>query len=243
MAKWEGDKKLEKRLIELHGRGLGFGDIAKQLSEEFDQEFSVKSVDSRIFVLREEGKLGSWVDLASIGAFDIETANLEANSGHMLSWSFTDVRTGETTSDCITRAEIINGLGDDSRIIKSLVNELKKYDVILGFWSTNFDVPYVRARALGQGIDFPIYGSVFHIDVFYAARSLMKLHRRSLQAATEFLGIEGKTHLDMNIWRKARLGHEESLEYVVEHNRSDTEILAALWLKLKPYRKWIRKSI
>ena len=243
MAKWEGDKKLEKRLVELHGRGLGYGDIAARLTEEFGQQFSVKSVDSRVFVLKEEGKLDLWVDTAHIGAFDIETATLEANVGNMLSWSITDVATNKTTSDCITRSEIVDGWGDDTRILGSMIEEMRKYDVLLTFWGTGFDMPYARARALDRKLDFPHYGSIAHIDMFYAARSLMKLHRRSLQAATEFLGIAGKTHLDFAVWRKARLGHGPSLKYVVEHNRADTEILAALWPKLKPYRKWQKKSI
>ena len=91
MAKWNGNRQLEKRLIELYGRGLGFGDIATQLSQEFEQEFSVKSIDSRIFVLREEGKLGSWIDAARIGSLDIETSNLDANAGFMVSWALQDV--------------------------------------------------------------------------------------------------------------------------------------------------------
>ena len=243
MAKWEGDKKLEKRLIELHGRGMGFGDIAKQLSEEFGQEFSVKSVDSRIFIIREEGKLGSWIDSARIGALDIETSNLDANAGFMVSWAIQNAANEERVSDLITSKEITQGFGDDKRILVSLVDAMKKFDVLLTFWGTGFDVPFMRARALGQGIEFPRYGSIAHLDLFYACRSLLKLHRRSLQAATEFLGIDGKTHLDLKVWNKGRVGHNPSLEYILDHNIADVDILAKLWKIVKPYRKWIRKSI
>ena len=236
-------KEYKKRLIDLFRRGLSYGDIAKQLSEETGTLVSVKAVDSHLFVLRQEGRLGSWIDTAKIGALDIETANLDANAGHMLSWSITDVATNLTIWDCINRDEIVNGLGSDVRIINSLVAAIQQYDVLLTFWGTGFDLPFMRARAVGQGLPFPAYGSIAHLDLFYACRSLFKLHRRSLQAATEFFGIAGKTHLDMNIWRKARLGHDESLQYVVDHNKSDTEILAKLWAVVKPYRKWMRKSI
>ena len=119
MAKWNGNTKLEKRLIELHSRGMGFGDIAVQLSQEFEQEFSIKSIDSRIFVLREEGKLESWIDNAKIGSLDIETSNLDANAGFMVSWAIQDVETGEQFADLITTEEITVEFGNDKRILLS----------------------------------------------------------------------------------------------------------------------------
>ena len=243
MAKWNGNKQLEKRLIELYGRGLGFGDIATQLSQEFEQEFSIKSIDSRIFVLREEGKLGSWIDNARIGTLDIETSNLDANAGFMVSWAIQDVETRERFADLITSEEITAEFGNDKRILLSLVETMKKFDVVLTFWGTGFDIPFMRARAVGQGVAFPEYGSIGHLDLFYACRSLFKLHRRSLQAATEFFGIDGKTHLDLRVWNKGRVGHKPSLSYILEHNIADVDILAKLWAVVKPYRKWIHKSI
>ena len=241
MANWKGNKALEKRLIELHARGKTFGDIAVQLSEEFEQEFSIKSVDSRLFVLREEGKLEEWIDTASIGFLDIETSNFDANAGFMMSWSM--VLDGEIYGDLISRAEIVDGYGDDRRITESLIRAMRECDAVATFWGTGFDIPYIRSRALDHKLEFPYYGSIAHLDLFYACRSLFKLHRRSLDAVCRFLGIEGKAHLDLRIWNKARVGHIASLAYVYEHNISDVEILAKLWTRIKPYRKWLRKSI
>lgn len=235
------DKAADKRLIELYGRGLPYGAVAAQLSQELERTVSVKAVDSRLFVLKQEGRLGAWIDKAVIGFFDIETSGFDANFGFMLSWAMSVG--GKVTKDCITPKEIIKGYGDDKRIISSAIAAIQSVDVVSGFWSTGFDIPYLRARALFHGLPFPAYGSIAHLDLFYASRRLMKLSRRSLQVATEFLGIQGKTHLDGAIWNKARVGHGPSLGYIMEHNIADVEILALLFERLKPYAKWIRKSI
>src|SRR3990167_323488 len=243
MATWLKNKTLEKRLIELYNRGLGFWVIAEMLSEEFGMDFSVKSIDSRVFVLKEEGKLGSWVDNAKIGFLDIETSNFDANAGFMISWAIYFRDENKTYSDMITSKEITQGFGNDKRIVASLIEQIKLCDAIATFWGTGFDVPYMRARALDHGLDFPAYGSVKHLDLFYTCRRIFKLHRRSLHAVTEFLGIEGKTHLDLRIWNKGRVGHKPSMDYILEHNIADVEILAALFERVKPFVAWNRKSI
>lgn len=228
-------KAEDKRLIQLYQRGLPYGALAAQLGA------SVKAIDSRLFVLKQEGKLGSWLDSAAIGFLDIETSNFDANAGFMISWAM--AVGNEVFYDVIEPTEITKKFGDDSRIVGSLIHQLREVDVVATFWGTGFDVPYMRARAMEHNLPFPGYGSIAHLDLFYAARRLMKLHRRSLQAATEFLGIAGKTHLDLKVWNKARVGHKESLNYILDHNVADVEILSELFDRLKPYAKWIRKSL
>ena len=236
-------KAADKRLIQLYERGLVWGAIAKQLSAEFESTVSVKAVDSRLFVLKEMGSLGSWLDTAAIGFLDIETSNFDANAGFMISWAMLVPKTQTLSKDLITSKEITKGFGDDSRIVGSLVEALKTVDVVSTFWGTGFDVPFVRARAMWHKAPFPAYGSISHLDLFYASRRLLKMSRRSLHVVTAFLGIEGKTHLDLSVWNKARVGHGPSLSYVMDHNVADVEILALLFDRVRPYAKWIRKSI
>lgn len=178
-----------------------------------------------------------------IGHLDIETSNLQANAGFMLAWSIKVTGERGVRSDCIKGREIRDAQTFDKRLCVNLLKALSDLDVVTTYWGTGFDIPFIRTRCLGWGLAFPKYGTISHMDMFYAARSLLKLHRRSLDAACAYFGIKGKTHLDMEVWFKARVGHEPSLEYVLDHNRSDVLILEKLWLKLEPYRKWTRRSL
>ena len=118
---------------------------------------------------------------------------------------------------------------------KSLVDEMNKYDVVVTYYGTRFDIPFIRTRALYHGTYFPMYRQKSHKDLYYVVKSKLKLHRSSLMAATEFFGIAGKTRIRPEYWQKARWGDEQSLEYIYKHNVADVVILEKLHRKLEEY--------
>jgi uncharacterized protein YprB with RNaseH-like and TPR domain len=177
----------------------------------------------------------------SIAFLDIETTGLKANIGFMLSWSL-KYRDGPLKSDIVNRDEIFEGKYD-KRIVKNLLDELRNVDIIVTYYGTRFDLPYFRSRALYWNFLFPAYGSVFHFDLYYRVRSLLKLHRHSLDAVTRFFGIEGKTPIDISVWNEAQYGNRKALKKVMEHNDADVIILEELFDKLEDYSKWTRRSL
>jgi len=185
-----------------------------------------------------------WYDGLRIGCLDIETSNLKANAGPMLSWAIQPHGEKGLLSDIITRKELVSGTSDpDRRIVESLIKTMREFDIIVTFYGTGFDIPFIRTRALGMGLDFPMATELYHWDMYYLVKSKLLTHRKSLDAVTSFLGIPGKTHLDMEIWFKARLGDPKALEYVVDHNLWDVKILSKLLTKMMPHAKWQRKPL
>ena len=184
-----------------------------------------------------------WYKNMKIGFLDIETSDFKANRGFMLSWAIKEA-SGDIAYDVITRADIFS-YDFDKRITKTLVDEMNKYDILVTYYGTGFDIPFTRTRALIQkfGREFPVYGQVYHFDVYYRVRNLFKLTRNSLDAATHAFDIDGKTHLDLNIWTKAAYGHKQSLDYIVDHNLEDVRILEELFEIIKPYSKWAKRSL
>ena len=104
-------------------------------------------------------------------------------------------------------------------------------------------MPYMRAKALHYDLNFPGYGEIYHWDLFYTAKSKLRLSRKSLDNVCDYLGIAGKTHLDKDIWRKAKYGDKQALDYVLTHCEEDVIILEELHNRLDFTRKWIKKSI
>lgn len=176
-----------------------------------------------------------------MGYFDIETDNLFADFGTVLSWCF-KLKGGDVKSSVITKKEIFDGVYD-RRVVQEFVNELKKYKIVIGYNSTNFDLPYMRAKALHYGIEFPSYGDNYHWDLYYTVKSKLRLSRKSLDNACDFLNIKGKTPIERDVWRKAKYGDEKALKTVLEHNVGDVNILEELHDKIGFTRKWIRRSI
>ena len=169
-----------------------------------------------------------------IGYLDIESTGFSANIDVMLSWCIKGRGKKKVAGAMITREELMSGKSD-KRITKELVDEMNKYDVLCTYYGTRFDIPFIRTRSLFHGNDFPLYRQMSHKDLYYVVRSKLKLHRSSLMAATEFFGIEGKTRLKPDVWKKARWGDAKSLKYIYQHNIADVEILELLHRKLECY--------
>lgn len=176
-----------------------------------------------------------------IGYFDIETDNLNADFGTVLSWAFKE-KDGPVYTDVITKEEIFDGTYD-KRIVESFVEKMKEFKIIMGYYSTGFDLPYMRAKALHYGIEFPAYGDNYHWDLYYTVKSKLRISRKSLDNACDYLGIVGKTPISKDAWRKAKYGDKDALNIVLEHNIGDVIILEQLHEKLDFTRKWIRSSI
>lgn len=173
---------------------------------------------------------------------DIETTGIDgADVELMLSWAIKE-RGNKVYCDCITKSELFDG-SFDRRIVKSCIEKLREFDIIIGYYSKRFDIPFLRTKAVKYDLDFPTYEEAYHWDLYDTIKRKFNLSRRSLDAATKYFGIAGKTHLDREIWLKARYGDKESLKYVLEHNINDTIITEALHDKLEFSGKWIKSVL
>jgi uncharacterized protein YprB with RNaseH-like and TPR domain len=190
-----------------------------------------------------------------IGYLDIEVSGgFNADWGTMLSWCIKE-KEGVIRSDVITRKEMMGGT-IDKRITKSLVDEMKRYKILVTYYGTRFDIPYIRTKALGWGIEFPGFyikkkynenykmdSEIYHWDLYYTIRNKLKLSRNSLANACDFLGIPGKTPISKDVWRKAMYGDKKSLDIVMEHNEGDVRATEELHNTIQPFKKWTRRGI
>lgn len=189
-----------------------------------------------------------------IGYLDIEVDNLKANFGNMLSWAIKE-KDGPVTTDIITKAELFDETYDQ-RIVESLVDEIGNYKILVTYYGTGFDIPYIRTKALKYGYDFPGYTQkmkttgkyftmpeIYHFDLYYTVRNKLQLHRNSLAVVTEYFDIEGKTPIKGDVWMRAKYGDKQALGEVLEHNIADVVILEKLHDRIENLRAWTRKGI
>ena len=177
-----------------------------------------------------------------IGIFDIETTGLKANWSHMLCWCVKEQGIDIIHEDLITRDEARNK--DDKRIIRSAVAEIKKYDRVVGWYSSRFDLPYVRSRAIFHGIDFPAYRDLYHTDLYYAARNKLALHSNRLATVCQFFGIAAKQHpMTPELWQKSGAGNKKALATVLKHCREDVKSTDGMFELFLEHMAITRRSI
>lgn len=175
-----------------------------------------------------------------IGFLDVETTGFQSDFGFMLTYCIKDSLTGDILHDFITKKDMEKDL--DKRILSNLIKDMKVFDRIVGYYSSKFDIPFARSRALYWDLAFPKYSELLHSDLYYTVRNKLKLSRSRQQTAFNFLIEEPiKVHkassYGRGVWTKAATGDPKAIQYILTHNMEDVEMLSRLWYKLEKFSR------
>jgi len=189
-----------------------------------------------------------------VGFLDIETSNLHAPFGYVLSWCIKE-KDGGLAGTHITAEEfeaeknsrLPTKVRIDKRVIREFTKEAKRYDKLVVYYGKNrrHDIPFLRHRCIKLGLDFPLYGEVFCVDMYDWAKNFLKMPygRYSLWSVCTELGIKAKgTKCPMYYWPKASLGHMGAVETIYKHNIDDVVCLEPLYNYLEPFARRMRTS-
>lgn len=175
-------------------------------------------------------------DQHKIGFFDIETSGFQADFGIMFTYCIKPHGEDKILTRTVTKEELAKCL--DKKVVEQCVKDIQKFDRLVGFYSTRFDVPFLRTRAVYHGIPFPEYGQLLHKDVYYIVRNKFKLGRnRQESACRALIGEVEKNHIDSMKWIKALQGDKKSLFYITDHCKRDVRDLERLYDKVIGYTK------
>lgn len=184
-----------------------------------------------------------------IGIIDIEFLgfNVKADSGIVLTYSIKEYHKKVFHESKITYKEL-KSKHLDKNIIKRLIKDMSKFDVLVTYYGSKCDLPYIRTRALRHGLQFIQYGFIKQIDVYFLVKYKLKLQRNSLASACHILGINGYTNDDYNFisgetWIRAVTGHKKSLDYIMKHNRYDVIKTEKVYDKVIGYGRKSNRSI
>src|SRR6266446_3025011 len=71
---------------------------------------------------------------------------------------------------------------DDSHLWRDFMNVYNQADLTVGYFNSGFDRPYMYAKLLRHKIMIP--ANIPNIDLFYTAKSNMKIRRKSMDSVT-----------------------------------------------------------
>ena len=177
-----------------------------------------------------------------IGFYDIECSNLSADFGIILSYCILS-EDKKLYKRVLTPAEIKSGVFDKN-LLNQFCQDIRNFDRVMGWYSSRFDMPFLRTRCIYHKIDFPMYGEIRHTDLWKFARNNLKLHSNRLGTVAPFFGIKAKEHpLDGEVWLKCLSGNQEALNFVLTHNIEDVHSTRGVYCKIQNYLKLARTSI
>lgn len=165
-----------------------------------------------------------------VGYFDIEFTDLAANFGFVTCWSIKPRGSKKIVTHSITQKDILSGKFDKVIMEKFLV-EMDNYDLLVGYYSSCADLPYLRARCLANGLGFVPYKTKNHLDLYFALRGKVAIRGKSLKNMTNFLGITGKVDLTNDEWFSAKVANPKVMKKLISRNQYDCIILEELHKK------------
>ncbi|MCX6741996.1 MAG: ribonuclease H-like domain-containing protein [Candidatus Pacearchaeota archaeon] len=190
-------------------------------------------------------------------AFDIETDEFEIGRGEILMISLVGKNYEKvlTWKKCPNMPKFVECFKDEAEMLEKFIEYVKKFspDMLVGYYSDNFDLPYLRARAeknrmkLDLGLDGrqPMFArgkypsarvpGIVHIDLFRFIETAYSQYLQSEtlglnEVASEFLG-EGKK--EFNHKHSSKINHDEWVTYF-EYNLQDSVITYKLAEKIMP---------
>ena len=178
-----------------------------------------------------------------IGFIDIETSHLQGDFGIMFCYCIKVSGEDKIYSSKISKKDYTSG-HFDKRVVEDCIKDMQHFDRLIGYYSTKFDIPFIRTRALVHNIEFPVYSSIIHNDVYYMIRNRFRLHRNRLEnACRTLIGSTEKNHIDPEKWIKALQGDAKSIDYIVDHCERDVRDLERLYYKVFDFVRRQDKSI
>ena len=178
-----------------------------------------------------------------IGVLDIETSDLKANRGYIICACVKEVNKKNLKGKTLTfRLDdyVEPAFEDDGDLIADLVSCIDEYDLILTWYGSRFDIPFVNTRALFHNIKVPQRN--FRRDLCFNARGSFCLSNNKLVTWGNFLfGKSGKTTLEFKIWRSAMRGEKWAIDYIVTHCEKDVLETEKIYKKFMPTMGKLRR--
>lgn len=170
-----------------------------------------------------------------IGFWDLETSGLAATFGGLFCGTVKELNGDIVTFQINESPKYKTEPWNDKWLVKKVRDELEKYQVIIGYNSVAFDLPFLNSRLIAhkERVVSPV---VKHVDLWLVARYRLRLHSNRLEALLDHLGTKDrKTPLKTEDWRRAAAGDPKAMDRIVTHNIQDVKPLEQAFLRLIPF--------
>jgi DNA polymerase, archaea type len=257
------EKKL-KPLVwhKIKGESLGLDDLAG-ISQALDVDFIIKAEQIKELKKQE-------VFQPKILAYDIETDEFEIGKGQILMISLVGKNFEKvlTWKKCHKKNNYVECFEDEAEMLEAFVENIKKYDpdILTGYFSDGFDLPYLRARAeknkikLNLGIDNsqPKFSrgrmmtgkikGIIHIDLLRFIRNAYSQYLQSEtlslnEVSSELLGEKKKEWEHKHSSKIKKHEWETYFEYNLQDSVLVYKLIEKMWPDLLEFTKIVQEPL
>lgn len=124
----------------------------------------------------------------------------------------------------------------DKKMIKEFIKVADSADELLGHNGDNFDIKWVRTRAVMHGLNFST--NIVSIDTLKEARKSFRFNSNRLDYIGKVLVGDKKISTDYAMWKDIVLTNDQTqLNKMVKYCKQDVVLLEKVFTKIKPFIK------
>lgn len=176
-----------------------------------------------------------------VAFFDLETTDLSALMGRVLCCSVAGLEGGVKTLRGDRAPYRTEDAIDDSKLVVAIRDTLEQADMVVGWNSKMFDIPFLNARLAKHG-ERPLRPH-FNLDLmYYAGGTSMRIGSRKLDNVAKYFNfVNQKTPITWEDWQRAGAGDKNAMNQVVAHCEADILVLREAYDHLLPYVSTIHR--
>jgi len=168
-----------------------------------------------------------------VAYLDIETNSKTANEGMVIAIGV--LTNGEP------EVHFSGSLEEERVALEWLKEKLEGCDMLVTWYGTGFDIPFLLSRAVFHNIDFTWLTEVPMLDLYEWSRAHLLLSSYSLESVSRFLGVRGGKGFKefhgseiLPLFKLVERGEHQARRLIVEHCEEDVIVLKSVHERLKP---------
>jgi uncharacterized protein YprB with RNaseH-like and TPR domain len=172
--------------------------------------------------------------MAKILIWDLECTDLKSDWGTLLCVGYKYLGDEQPTVISIMDYEgWEKDVTNDRKLVTAFHKILSECDMQVTFYGKMFDMPWMTGKFLEY--ELAPLPNIPHVDLFFTARSNMRITRKSLDSISKYLHLpQKKYYVEGALWKLARVGNPEAIKKVIQHCAADIKVTEALYHRLRP---------
>lgn len=137
---------------------------------------------------------------------------------------------------------------DEERVaLEWLKGKLNSCDLIITWYGSGFDIPFLLTRAFVHGMDLTKLAEIQMLDLCEWSRANLLLSSYSLESVAQFLSIDWRKDFHggdiLTLYKLVRRGDPEARELIVDHCKEDVVVLKMVHEKMKPLIERLQRGL
>jgi DNA polymerase elongation subunit (family B) len=122
---------------------------------------------------------------------------------------------------------------DDKIMLQKFIEQIELADEIIGHNGDNFDIKWLRTRAIYHNIPMPV--EIQSLDTLKKARKGFKFNSNKLDYIGKFLKVGEKQDTNFDLWKNVLNGDKQALKKMIDYCKNDVVLLQKVYEKLEQY--------